>query len=59
MGIAEDLESPQCMSCKHKNGEDIICKAFPFGIPDEILSNIVLHDKVLDEQNGDFIYERV
>lgn len=56
MGIAEELESPQCMECKWKNEFDVICSAFPFGIPTDILQNRVLHDKVLEEQFGDFIF---
>ena len=59
MGIAEELESPQCMSCIHKNEEELICKAFAFGIPDEIFRNIVLHNRVFEEQQGDYIYEGV
>lgn len=56
MGVAEDMESPQCMSCKHKDEGELICAAFPFGILEDILSNRILHDHVLDEQIGDYIY---
>lgn len=56
MGIAEELESPQCMTCIHKNEEDIICKAYPFGIPQDILDNRVLHNEVFEDQIGDFIF---
>lgn len=59
MGIAEDLESPQCVTCRHKDEGDLICSAFPFGIPAEVYQNIVLHDKVLDEQIGDYLYEKI
>lgn len=59
MGVAEELESPQCVSCIWKNPEDILCSAFPFGIPQDILENRVLHNEVLEEQNGDYIYTAV
>lgn len=59
MGIAEELESPQCMTCVWKNPEELLCAAFPYGIPDEILYNETLHDKILDEQFGDYTYTAV
>jgi hypothetical protein len=59
MGIAEDMESPQCVSCIWKNEEDFLCAAFPFGIPTDILQNKVLHNTVLDEQEGEFVYTKI
>lgn len=59
MGIAEELESPQCMKCAHKEEGDLICKAYPFGIPGDIFRNEILHDRILDDQFGDFIYKGV
>ena len=59
MGIAEDLESPQCVTCKWKDEYDLICSAYPFGIPTDIIENRVLHDEVLEDQIGDSIYSAV
>lgn len=59
MGLAEELESPQCMTCKHKDDGEIMCPAFPFGIPDNILRNEILHTSILDEQFGDFVYTKI
>lgn len=47
--------SPQCNGCKHLIGlQDgkLICKAFPIGIPNEIGSNKILHDKPYPGDNG-------
>ena len=52
-------ETIQCQKCKHVNATEFICKAFPFGIPEEVLRNEVIHNKILDHQQGDYIYEEV
>jgi hypothetical protein len=59
MGIAEEMESPQCATCKWKDEFDFKCGAYPFGIPDYIVQNRLLHDKILVDQIGGFIYEGV
>jgi hypothetical protein len=59
MGIAEELEEPQCITCVWKNPEELTCPAYPFGIPEVIIINRVLHDHVLDDQFGDNIYSEV
>lgn len=59
MGIAEELESPQCVSCIWKNPKEVLCAAFPFGIPQDILINKILHVRILEEQVGDYIYTAV
>lgn len=49
------FELPKCETCKHK----ILgagCSAFS-EIPDEIYYNDVEHDKIIDGQKGDFIFE--
>jgi hypothetical protein len=56
MGIAEELEAPQCVKCKWKNPEEFLCAAYPWGIHYRILQNKVLHDHVLEDQFGDNIY---
>jgi hypothetical protein len=59
MGVAEEMESPQCVTCTHKNEFDYLCSAYPFGIPGEILQNRVLHNVILEDQMGDAIYTEV
>lgn len=41
----------QCMLCKHFNVDDLTkesCKAFPAGIPRDVLLNKVWHDKPVE-----------
>lgn len=52
-----ESESSQCQMCKWCNDFEFICKAYPFGIPEEIITNEVIHSEVLPEQMGDYIYE--
>ena len=52
-------ETSQCQTCKYCNETEFICIAFPFGIPDEVIRNEVIHSEVLDEQHGDNTYEAV
>lgn len=52
-----EAETSQCQTCKHCNETEFICKAFPFGIPEEILTNEVIHKEVLPDQMGDAVYE--
>ena len=54
----------KCMTCKHynSNGLNAFCVAFPDesypdGIPEEILSDEVEHDKPFAGQVGETIYE--
>ena len=53
-----EAESSQCQTCKHCNEIEFICIAFPFGIPVEIIRNEVIHNEVIDYQQGDTVYER-
>lgn len=45
-----------CLSCKHYIGQ-LACEAFPFRIPQEILTGSNDHDKPQPGQLGDTIYE--
>jgi hypothetical protein len=50
-------ELPKCETCKHK----ILgagCSAFT-DIPDEIYYNEVKHDKKIEGQKGDFVFEEI
>ncbi len=47
----------QCITCKHFIDDKAWgCKAFDF-IPDEVLTNKVIHDHKLEGQKGNFIYK--
>lgn len=52
-----------CEICKHftgfkkKNGITQMCKAFPDGIPKEIILNNILHDQKMYNQKNDIIFE--
>jgi hypothetical protein len=52
-------EPPVCSHCKHffKDGDGLTCKAFPQGIPDDILSLEDNHEDVRPDQEGDWVYE--
>jgi hypothetical protein len=52
-----EAETSQCTNCKHCNETEFICPAYPYGIPDEVLRNEILHDEVLDNQFGDIVFE--
>jgi len=61
---------PKCWTrkCKHFTGviqpdgtelsERNACEAFPDGIPDEIAYGDDPHDKVVEGQTGEFVYEK-
>ena len=47
----------QCIICKHFIDDGTFsCAAYDY-IPDEIVSNEVMHDKVLDGQKGNAIFK--
>lgn len=46
---------PLCTSCLHYK-EPWTCKAYPGGIPHDIFSEEALHDRVYNDQTGDFVY---
>lgn len=46
-----------CSSCKHFDRIEGNCKAFPDGIPDEILSGANDHKKPLQGQKNKVVYE--
>ena len=55
------LPNLQCANCRHSvrrvRGEIPTCLAFPRGIPIEVTTNRVIHDRVLPGQVGDYVYE--
>lgn len=53
-----EIDLPICNFCKHYESR-LNCKAFPAPktIPDEILNGESKHDKVIEGQTGDFIFQ--
>ena len=47
-----------CFTCKHYDDFGMGCKAFPKGIPDEILQ-FNKHDKPLPNQGNNIVYEKI
>lgn len=47
-----------CYNCKHFNNMEPGCKAFPEGIPDEILQTNE-HSKPLPEQKNDLVFTKI
>jgi hypothetical protein len=48
---------PPCFSCKHYDYEKMTCGAYPDGIPEDIRTGEVVHNKVLEGQKGNFVFE--
>jgi hypothetical protein len=55
----------QCHNCKHYSeeltleAEQSACKAFPKGIPEEVLWGDEIHDRKLPGQVGDYVQEKI
>lgn len=47
----------QCPKCKHYNRALNTCKAFPEKIPTLLPLGIIKHDKVLEGQTGEYVFE--
>jgi len=50
---------PKCEQCLHLQGygkNGLFCLAFPDGVPEEILSGAVEHDRVIEGQEGEYVY---
>ncbi len=55
------VPAPLCVKCKHFEGyetDELICTAFPRGIPEEIILGSVEHIKPIKGDNG-FIFEPI
>lgn len=52
---------PICENCKHilNDKPGYFCKAFPGGIPEEILTGDDDHSKPLPEQDNDIVFEPI
>ncbi len=55
------ISTCNCYECKfyNYNNFDWTCKAYPKGIPHDILFSKKYHEKVLDGQVGNYIFERL
>jgi len=52
-------ETKVCWMCAHYDVKSFIgCKAFPGGIPHQFASREAIHDKVVEGQVGNFVWER-
>lgn len=59
-GIIADVDvnmSVQCLECKHL-GKPLTCKAFPKGIPKEILDGKIDHSKPILDQDNEIVFEK-
>ena len=52
-----NMSEINCFKCKHFREWDYFCKAFPNGIPDELLDGIETHREVRSDQKGQTIFE--
>jgi hypothetical protein len=59
IGHNEPLQKVQCNYCKHSifSLEKILCKAFPDGIPKNILIGQFQHVKPYPNQSNDIVFE--
>lgn len=49
--------APDCVQCKWYKS-NLLCKAFPDGIPKEIIMNEIKHIEPLPDQKNDIVFER-
>lgn len=49
-------KKPLCLFCAHYNGL-LKCNAYPNGIPDDILDDDVLHNRVFDDQKTPVVFK--
>lgn len=48
---------PLCITCKHRVENGLRCPAYPHDIPMAVLLNKLIHNKVLQGQAGETVYE--
>lgn len=48
----EGISTPICNQCKHFKLSNVSCTAYPGGIPDQILENLIDHRKPFIGDNG-------
>jgi hypothetical protein len=52
------MEYKGCLHCKHVNISDLSCKAFPEGIPLNIISGDFIHTKAYPGQVGEYLFDQ-
>lgn len=53
----QDKMPRMCEDCTYRKDESFSCKAFPAGIPGDVLSGDFIHDRVHPDQPNRLIYE--
>ena len=51
-----NMYKSQCARCKLYNENEAICKAFPKGIPVNMLEGEITHEKPMKGQQGDYTF---
>lgn len=51
-----NMYKSQCAKCKLYNEDEATCKAFPKGIPENMLEGDIKHDKPIKGQQGDYLF---
>lgn len=56
-------ESVECYFCKHLFSDESIilnhaCKAYPFGIPSDLILGYVTHHEIREDQEGEYVFSR-
>ncbi len=57
--FAGDVQISQCIDCKHKYVNQAACRAFPDGIPDDILRNEFIHTVIHPAQKNAITYDKI
>lgn len=57
--ISKPLYDSQCLQCRHliDGPAGAKCKAYPDGIAVEFILNEIIHDKVMPDQEGEYVFE--
>jgi len=56
--LASIISEINCFNCKHFREWDFFCKAYPDGVPDEILNGDVAHTEIRPDQKGKAVFEK-
>ena len=60
VGNPDELQVCQCNNCLNNNNDKYVtCKAFPEGIPEDILTGEFDHTKKHPEQDNDIVFKTI